>query len=101
MIRLRLTDPKALTLAAGTGMTAWGATGFSTDIKKVLMFVVPSFMGGAAVPHNPTANQTSHLNLTSLRRIKTISPSNFFISTHPHLIGGGLFCLLPFSQGEV
>jgi hypothetical protein len=55
MIRLRLTDPKALTLAAGTGMTAWGATGFSTDLKKVLMFVVPSFMGGAAVPHNPTS----------------------------------------------
>jgi len=55
MIRLKLTVPKALTLAAGTGMTAWGATGFSTDIKKVLMFVVPSFMGGAAVPHNPTS----------------------------------------------
>ena len=55
MIRFHVTDPKALTLAAGTAMTTWGATGFSTDIKKVLMFVVPSFMGGAAVPHNPTS----------------------------------------------
>ena len=55
MIRFHLTDPKALTIAAGTGMSAWGATGFSTDIKKVLMFVLPSFLGGAAVPHNPTS----------------------------------------------
>jgi hypothetical protein len=37
-------------------MTAWGATGFSTDIKKVLMFVVPSFIGGGSVPHNPTSS---------------------------------------------
>ena len=56
MIRFHATDPKALILASGTAMTAWGATGFSTDIKKVLMFVVPSFIGGGSVPHNPTSS---------------------------------------------
>lgn len=55
MIRFHVTDPKALTLAAGTAMTTWGATGFSTDIKKVLMYVLPSFIGGGCVPHNPTS----------------------------------------------
>jgi len=75
MIRLKLTDPKALTLAAGTGMTAWGATGFSTDIKKVLMFVVPSFMGGAAVPHNPSTSPNvlpeSHISTPYANNLET------------------------------
>jgi hypothetical protein len=56
MIRFHATDPKALGLAAMTGMSAWGATGFSTDVKRVLMFVLPSFIGGGCVPHNPTSN---------------------------------------------
>ena len=56
MIRFHATDPKALSLAAMTGFTTWGATGFSTDVKKVLMFVLPTFIGGGCVPHNPTSS---------------------------------------------
>lgn len=53
MIRFPISNPKSVTLAATTGMSAWAAAGFTTDPHHLALVAV-STLGGMAVPHNPS-----------------------------------------------
>ena len=55
MIRVPITNPKALALASGTAMTTWTACGYATDLHH-LMLVGIAALGGGSVPHNPTSS---------------------------------------------
>lgn len=55
MIRVPITNPKAVALASGTAMTTWSACGYATDAHHLLLVAV-SALGGGAIPHNPTSN---------------------------------------------
>ena len=55
MIRIPMTNPKAIMLG-GTGfMAAWAASGYSTDSKHLIL-AVASGLTGSSVPHNPTSS---------------------------------------------
>ena len=54
MIRVPITNPKAVILASGTAMTTWSACNFSTDAHHLVLVVVAA-LGGGAVPHNPAS----------------------------------------------
>lgn len=55
MIRVPITNPKAVGLASTTAFTTWSACNFSTDTHHLLLVAVAA-LGGGAVPHNPTSN---------------------------------------------
>lgn len=55
MIRVPVSNPKALTLGATTGISAWAAAGFATDAHHLALVAV-SVLGGTAVPHNPPSS---------------------------------------------
>jgi hypothetical protein len=74
MIRIPITNPKALALASGTAMTTWSACGYATDVHHLLLVGV-SALGGGAVPHNPTSNPSiqadSHIVTPYVNNINT------------------------------
>ena len=53
MIRIPITNPKAIALASGTAMTTWSACNFSTDAHHLVLVAVAA-LGGGSVPHNPS-----------------------------------------------
>ena len=52
MIRVPITNPKALTLGATGFMTAWAASNYSTDSHHLLL-AAGAALAGSSVPHNP------------------------------------------------
>jgi hypothetical protein len=55
VIRVPITNPKAVGLAAVAGLAAWKASNFSVDPTHITEAIIAA-TGGAAIPHNPTSN---------------------------------------------
>jgi len=55
VIRVPITNPKALSLAAVAGLAAWKASNFAVDPTHITEAIIAA-TGGAAVPHNPPSN---------------------------------------------
>jgi hypothetical protein len=55
LIRVPITNPKALALGSTGFMTAWAASGYSTDSHHLIL-AAASAVTGASVPHNPISN---------------------------------------------
>jgi len=55
MIRVPITNPKAITLGGIGFMTAWANSGYATDTHHLIL-AAGSALAGSSVPHNPVSN---------------------------------------------
>ena len=55
MIRVPITNPKAITLGSVGFMTAWASSGYATDSHHLIL-AAGSALAGSSVPHNPASN---------------------------------------------
>ena len=55
MIRIPITNPKALTLGSAGFMAAWANSGYAVDSHHLLI-AAGAALAGSSVPHNPTSS---------------------------------------------
>lgn len=55
MIRVPLTNPKAVALGSIGFMTAWANSGYATDSHH-LIIAAGAALAGSSVPHNPSTS---------------------------------------------
>jgi len=55
MIRIPITNPKALTLGATGFMAAWANSGYAVDSHHLIV-AAGAALAGSSVPHNPSTS---------------------------------------------
>jgi hypothetical protein len=55
MIRVPITNPKAITLGSVGFMSAWASSNYAMDSHHLIL-AAGAALAGSSVPHNPTSN---------------------------------------------